>query len=197
MQIKQITHATGSYWNDAISLYCKVFPQWEREPIADIEQAINSGHSRCMVLHQDNQVLGMSLTELYPSFSFAMLGYLFIAPSHQGKGLGKLLCHNLFDFFQADIDLKWLFVEAESGPEVFYARLGFTALNIKYLSPHYNNDQSTPMALMYLAKPEQNSPSKYQVCDIVEHIFLQSYYLMPTDPRLEQQRQRILSKEYL
>jgi GNAT superfamily N-acetyltransferase len=195
MQTKQLTHAEGPLWQEAIALYCDIFPQWEREPIVDIEQAINNGQYRCILLCKDNRVLGMSLTELYSPLSFAMLGYLFIAPHHQGKGLGKLLCNELFNFFDANADLKWLLVEAESGPEDFYKQLGFTTLNVEYLSPHYDSMQSAPMALMYLASSKQNPPSKYQLADIVEQIFLQSYYLMPDDPRLEQQRNRILSKE--
>jgi len=195
MQTRQLTHAEGPLWQEAIALYCDIFPQWEREPIVDIEQAINNGQSRCILLCKDNRVLGMSLTELYSPLSFAMLGYLFIAPHHQGKGLGKLLCNELFNFFDANADLKWLLVEAESGPEDFYKQLGFTTLNVEYLSPHYDNMQSTPMALMYHASSKHPPPSKYQLADIIEQIFLQSYYLMPDDPRLEQQRNRILSKE--
>lgn len=195
MQTKQLTHAEGPLWQEAIALYCDIFPQWEREPIVDIEQAINNGQYRCILLCKDNRVIGMSLTELYSPLSFAMLGYLFIAPHHQGKGLGKLLCNELFNFFDANADLKWLLVEAESGPEEFYKQLGFTTLNVEYLSPHYDSMQSAPMALMYHASSKQNPPSKYQLADIVEQIFLQSYYLMPDDPRLEQQLNRILSKE--
>ncbi|MEI6858447.1 MAG: GNAT family N-acetyltransferase [Shewanella sp.] len=197
MQTKQLTHAVGPLWEKATSLYYEVFPQWEREPIAEIERAINSGQSRCILLYKNDQVLGMSLTELYPSLSFALLGYLFIAPSHQGQGLGKMLCNELFDFFDSHPDFKWLLVEAESEPEGFYEQLGFFRLNFEYLSPHYDDMQSTPMALMCYFKFEQNQLSEYQACDIVEHIFLQSYYLKPNDPRLKIQRQRILSKEAL
>ncbi|WOT05989.1 GNAT family N-acetyltransferase [Shewanella youngdeokensis] len=197
MLTKQITHAVGPLWEQAMSLYCDVFPQWEREPIAAIEQAVNSGESRCILLCKDEQVLGMSLTEIYPTLSFAMLGYLFIAPDYQGQGLGKRLCHELFDFFGAHYSLKWLLVEAESGPEAFYQKLGFTKFNVEYLSPHYDDADSSPMALMYRSKPNQGKPSAIELSNIVEHIFTQSYYLPLDDPRHAQQRQRILAKDVL
>lgn len=197
MQTKQLTRAEGPLWQEAVALYCEVFPKWEREPVSELELAVNSGQSRCVVLCQGSRVRGVSITEIYQPLSFAMLGYLFIAPSHQGQGLGQRLCHELFDFFDTHSDLKWLLVEAESGPEGFYKQLGFTTLNIEYLSPHYDDAQSTPMALMHHAKPLQPAPSKTQLWNIVEHIFEQSYYLKPDDPRLALQRQRILAKEDL
>lgn len=197
MQIKQLAQAKGLFWQQAIDLYCEVFPQWEREPVAEIAQAIDSGQSRCIILCNEDRVIGMSLTELYPRLSFALLGYLFIAPEHQGQGLGKRLCTELFDFFESRSDLKWLLVEAEAGPERFYENLGFHRLDVDYLSPHYDDMLSTPMALMLRTKPNHSQLSKQQLCDIVEHIFSESYYLTDDDPRLEQQRSLILTKEEL
>lgn len=195
MQIKQLTQASGPLWQQTIDLYCEVFPQWEREPVAEIAQAINNGQSRCMLLYHKDRVLGASLTELYPQLSFALLGYLFIAPKQQGQGFGKRLCSELFDFFDSNSDLKWLLVEAEAGPEAFYKKLGFHTLAFEYLSPHYDDMQSTPMALMLRKKHSQLS--KHQLCSIVEHIFLESYYLAADDLRLKQQRKQILTKEEL
>ena len=195
MYIKQLTHATGPLWEETVSLYYDIFPKWEREPVANLEKAINIGKSRCMILCKNNKVIGMSLTELYPPLSFAMLGYLFISTENRSQGLGKLLCKELFYFFETSSDFKWLLVEAEAGPEIFYKKLGFNKLFFEYLSPHYNDIKSTEMSLMYYSKTK--CCSKHQLCDIVEHIFLQSYYLSPNDPRLDQQRQKILYKEDL
>lgn len=198
MQIKQLTQASGSLWQSAMAIYCQVFPDWEREPIAELQQAIDSASSRCVVLCDDNQVYGVSITELYPQQGFALLGYLFIAPSHQGQGLGKLLCDELFQFIEQQTTLI-LLVEAESGPAKFYQKLGFNAFDIDYLSPHYDDMDSTPMALMYHASHHDPhhcpAPSPKQIWHMVEHIFINSYYLTPTDPRLKQQRSQILSKE--
>lgn len=192
MQTKQLTKTVGPLWESAMVLYCEIFPEWEREAIANIEAAVNSGSSRCILVHEGDKTIGMSLTEVYRSKHFAMLGYLFVSPSHQGQGLGKLLCQELFDFFNQNSDFKWLLVEAEAGPERFYKQLGFSTLGIKYLSPHYDDMQSTEMALMLYPKAEQSAPTKAQLWHIVNHIFSESYYLASDDPRLEQQRKYIL-----
>ncbi|MCL1137862.1 GNAT family N-acetyltransferase [Shewanella pneumatophori] len=195
MQIKQLTQASGALWQSAMAIYCQVFPDWEREPIAELQQAIDSASSRCIVLCDANQVYGVSITELYPQQGFALLGYLFIAPSHQGQGLGKLLCDELFQFIEQQTTRILLLVEAESGPAKFYQKLGFNAFDIDYLSPHYDDMGSAPMALMYHAPSHSSAPSPSQIWQMVEHIFINSYYLTPTDPRLKQQRSHILSKE--
>lgn len=192
MQTKQLTKTVGPLWESAMALYCKIFPEWERESIPSIEAAINSGNSRCIVVYEGDKTIGMSLTEVYLPYKFAMLAYLFIAPSHQGQGLGTLLCLELFDFFNQNADLNWLLVEAETKPEQFYNRLGFTTLEIKYQSPHYDDMHSTPMALMLYLKTGQSAPSKAQLWRLVNHIFCESYYLSSDDPRLEQQRKCIL-----
>lgn len=192
MQTKQLTKTVGPLWESAMMLYCEIFPEWEREAISSIEEAINSGNSRCILIHEGDKTLGMSLTEVYLPYNFAMLAYLFVDPIHQGQGLGKLLCQELFEFFNQCIDLKWLLVEAEAGPERFYKQLGFTTLDIEYLSPHYDDMHSTPMALMLHLKTVQSKPSKAELWDIVNHIFCESYYLVSDDPRLEAQRQYIL-----
>ncbi|WP_394129121.1 GNAT family N-acetyltransferase [Shewanella maritima] len=195
MQIQQLSHASGPLWQSAMAIYQDVFPQWERESEQDIAQAVNAGRSRAIVICQGDQVLGMSLTEMYPQLSFAMLGYLFIAPSHQGQGLGKRLCDELFDFFDPHPEFTWLLVEAESGPEQFYKRLGFTTFDFEYLSPHYDDEHATPMALMYHTKPNAALPNAEQLCQIVAHIFNHSYYLSMEDPRLKQQLETIRSKD--
>lgn len=195
MQIKQLTQASGSLWQSAMAIYCQVFPDWEREPIAELQQAIDSASSRCIVLCDDNQVYGVSITELYPQQGFALLGYLFIAPSHQGQGLGKQLCDELFQFIEQQTSAIFLLVEAEAGPAKFYQKLGFTPFDIDYLSPHYDDMDSTPMALMYHAPRHGSAPSPKQIWQMVEHIFINSYYLPPADPRLKQQRSQILPKE--
>ncbi|WP_028772301.1 GNAT family N-acetyltransferase [Shewanella waksmanii] len=197
MQIKQLHHAAGPLWDSAMSIYCEVFPQWEREPIEELKQAVDTGKSRCIVIHAGEQALGMSLTELYPQHRFAMLGYLFIAPAMQGQRLGKQLCDELFEFFDPSTEYSWLLVEAEAGPEKFYQKLGFSTFNIDYLSPHYDDQASTPMALMYHCKSQQALPTLQQLWQVVAHIFTSSYYLDSTDARFVEQRQRILSKDSL
>ncbi|WP_394200431.1 GNAT family N-acetyltransferase [Shewanella waksmanii] len=197
MQIKQLQQAAGPLWDSAMAIYCEVFPKWEREPIEALQLSVDNGHSRCVVVCDGDTTLGMSLTELYPQQQFAMLGYLFIAPCKQGSGLGKLLCDELFAFFDQQQDYQCLLVEAEAGPERFYKKLGFISFNIEYLSPHYDDNESTPMALMYHLKPKQSLPTKQQLWDIVSHIFTSSYYLKTDDPRLIKQRQRILSRDSL
>ena len=192
MQTKQLMKTSDPLWESAMVLYCETFPEWERESIVNIEAAVNSGSSRCILVHEGDKTIGMSLTEVYLPNKFAMLAYLFVSPSYQGLGLGKLLCQELFDFFNQSSDLKWLLVEAEAGPERFYQKLGFTTINIQYLSPHYDDQQSTPMALMLHLKIGQSAPTKTQLWHIVKHIFSESYYLAENDPRLEQQRQSIL-----
>ena len=192
MQTKQLTKTADPLWESAMVLYCETFPEWERESIVNIEAAVNSGSSRCILIYEGGKTIGMSLTEVYLPHKFAMLAYLFVSPGHQGLGLGKLLCQELFDFFDRSSVLKWLLVEAEAGPERFYKKLGFTTLSIQYLSPHYDDMQSTPMALMLHSKLGQSAPSKAQLWEIVKHIFSESYYLADNDPRLEQQRKCIL-----
>lgn len=197
MQIKQLKQAIGPLWQSAMSIYCQVFPDWEREPVEALQHAVDDASSRCVVLYEGDCVYAVSLTELYPQHEFALLGYLFIAPERQGQGLGKQLCNELFAFFQQQQDLTWLLVEAETGPEAFYHKLGFSRFNIDYLSPHYDDMGSTPMALMSLSKAPNSLPSPQQLWDLVEHIFVQSYYLSSTDPRLNHQRDNILNKEAL
>lgn len=194
MQIKQLTNTIGPLWESAMVLYCAIFPEWEREPISKLEAAVNSGNSRCILVHEGDQTIGMSLTEVYLPNKFAMLAYLFISPHYQGQGLGKLLCQELLDYFNQSIELTWLLVEAEKGPERFYQGLGFTTLDIKYLSPHYDDMQSTEMALMFHAKAGQSAPSTAQLWNIVNHIFCESYYLASDDPRLAQQRKCIIER---
>lgn len=192
MQTKQLTNTVGPLWESAMVLYCDIFPEWERESIASIEEAVNNGSSRCILIHEGNKAIGMSLTEVYLPKKFAMLAYLFISPCYQGQGLGKLLCQELFEFFDQCNNLKWLLVEAETGPERFYQHLGFTTLRLKYLSPHYDDRQSTEMALMLYLKAGESAPSQAQLWNIVNHIFCESYYLASDDPRLEQQRKYII-----
>ncbi|WP_108945723.1 GNAT family N-acetyltransferase [Shewanella halifaxensis] len=195
MQIKQLTQTDGPLWQNAMAIYFQVFPDWEREPITALKQAIDDKSSRCVVLCENNQVFGVSITELYPEQNFALLGYLFIAPSHQGRGLGKQLCDELFQFIEQQTKPGLLLVEAEPGPAEFYRKLGFSTFDIDYLSPHYDDMGSAPMALMYHLSNQQLPPSANQLWQMVEHIFINSYYLTSADPRLAQQRNNILSKE--
>lgn len=195
MQIIQLLQAQGDDWQQAQALYCDIFPPWEREAVADIEQAIKQGKTRCVIVRQNNTVIGVSLTELYPQHAFALLGYLFIDPKYQGQGLGQRLCRELFEFIQQHHSIEYLLVEAEAGPEAFYEKLGFQTFAIDYRSPHYDDDQETSMALMYQSQLNTKAPSWSRLCAIVEHIYTHSYYLNQDDPRRHRQVQRILSKE--
>lgn len=195
MHIKQLNHASGSLWQQAMEIYCNVFPQWERESEADLVNAVNSGKTRAIVICQEQRVLGMTLTELYPQHSFAMLGYLFIAPTHQGQGLGKLLCDEMFDTFDNLDGYDCLLVEAEAGPARFYQKLGFDTFDFDYWSPHYDDDQATQMALMYHVKQGQQPPSYDDISKMVHHIYCHSYYLSQQDPRLTKQLNIIQAKE--
>ncbi|NKF49849.1 GNAT family N-acetyltransferase [Shewanella sp. WXL01] len=197
MQILTLTQAQGPLWDQSMAIYCEVFPQWEREPIDEMAAAVNAGSSRCIVAVIDGKAVGMTLTELYPQMNFALLGYLFISPNHQGQGLGKQLCQELFDYFAKRDEYHWLLVEAEAGPEKFYQRLGFIRFNIEFLSPHYDDDQSTPMALMYHAESSLVKPTPEKLTKMVGHIFRQSYYLSDDDPRLIKQLAHIQAQDAL
>lgn len=197
MHIKQLKQANGPQWEQAMALYVATFPQWEREAITSIEDAVNSGSSRAVAICKGDDVVGLSLTELYSEQSFALLGYLFIDAAYQGMGFGQRLCDEVFTFFTKSQSLKWLLVEAEAGPEQFYRKLGFVRFDIEYVSPHYDDDQATPMALMSYPKNDQRSLDVQSLSEVVRHIYSKSYDLRPEDPRLKQQLENILSKDVL
>lgn len=197
MKIIELSQATGSLWQQAMTLYEAIFPEWEREPQASIAQAVNNKESRLVVITQQNQVVGVSITELYPKHHFALLGYLFIAPAWQRKGLGQQLCQEIFEFYQANNSYQWLLVEAEPEPKVFYQQIGFSTLPINYQSPHYNDNNSTEMALMVHGMQDQITLSKKQLLDIVNCLFLNSYQLSVDDPRFQHQIHSILIENNL
>lgn len=187
MKIIQLPQAQDALWHQAMALYQEIFPEWEREPVDSIAQAINNQESRLVVIVQDEQVIGVSITELYPEHHFALLGYLFIAPAWQRKGLGQKLCQEIFQFYQADNTYQWLLVEAEPEPEVFYHQIGFSTIPFYYQSPHYNDHESTAMALMFHHTQNRSAPNKSQLINIVNCLFIDSYQLSNDDPRLESQ----------
>ena len=197
MKIIELSQATGSLWHQAMTLYKATFPEWEREPQSSIAQAVNSKDSRLVVITKDNQVVGASITELYPEHHFALLGYLFIAPTWQRKGLGQQLCQDIFKFYQADSCYQWLLVEAEPEPKTFYQQIGFSSIPINYQSPHYNDNDSTAMALMIHNRQNQTALSKEELLDIVNCLFLNSYQLNSDDPRLQNQIDSILIENNL
>lgn len=171
-----------------MTLYERIFPKWEREPVASLENDINNGNYRCIALVDKHNVVGVTLTDVYPNAGYILLSYLMVSESFQGNQYGKQLTHEVREYFTSlDSNYRWMLIEAEEKVVRFYLKLGFKKLPIQYLSPHFDDEFSTPMHLLYLPKNDSDMPDKKELKKLITHIYTASYNLPMSDPRLEQQ----------
>jgi GNAT superfamily N-acetyltransferase len=192
LDLVQLEFAQGNQWQQAMALYRRSSPVWEREPEIDLAQRINNRDYRCMLLLDDDQVVGFSLMDLCAEQGYLLLSYIVVDEKYRGQGWGRHLVEELRSFFeQHEAYFKWLLLEAETGPTGFYSRLGFYRLNIDYQSPDVDSGQSTPMQLMVIGHGDEPVISRGKLAKIIRHVFVEGYHLAPSDRRLTAQLARL------
>jgi len=184
----------GRALDTAMALYERVFPAWEREPRASLEQRIASGRYHCLALSDAASIVGMSVTDCRPGLDCSVLTFLAVDPGYRGRGLGGRLLETVVRRFRADGPGQWLFVEAETAPARLYQRYGFRRLGMAYHVPHYGDDgRCRMMALMALPRHADATASVdgIVVAAMIRDAFIDGYGLEPGDPRLTRQLARI------
>ena len=191
MIIQQLTSCTDPNWSAVKALYEKSFPTWEREPCDAIEKNIEQNKSFCVVAFEGGELAGSYICDANQELRFLLLSYVFVDEKHRGKGIGAQLCTHLKQFLAMHQQrFDWLLLETEEHNIEFYRRLGYKKVDIDYLSPHFDSQDSTPMTLMLVGNSEHQLTQSMLV-GIITNIFLHGYGLTKHSERLNVQLKKI------
>lgn len=202
MNIYLLENCEHALWHKVIALYIKSFPEWEREAVADIETNIANGDSFCVVATDkgatdknatgDEQVVGAYICDVNSELKFLLLSYVFVDEKYRGQGIGSKLCDHLKQHQLAHAQVYcWLFLETEPHNKGFYLKLGYSQVDIDYLSPHFDSDESTPMSLMVSGTAPLAAITQAQMRAIITNFFTHGYGLSEDSERLRVQLDKV------
>ena len=173
-----------------LDLYHRSFPLSERRPDAAIEASLASLHYRPFTKIVDDKLAGFALLFAPAGETFALLEYLAVEPTMQGKGIGTELVRNAI----AAVPDRWVLfeVEAESIGELakrrqqFYRRCGCSRIQgLHYRLPLPNDPP--PMELMvHSAERLAGAIDRDRLIRSLRRIYMDVYGCQPDDPRLLQ-----------
>ena len=176
-------------WDAGMQIYRDSFDVWEREDEEHILEHIRSGIYKMFVYLQKGEVVGFYILDTNPELSYTLFSFLAIKESCRGRGLGTKLCLNAIEYFHNNLPSKWLLIEAQERQARLYAKLGFHRMNLEYLVPAFDSNESIEMSLMLIEKEQKLDKKKLSL--IIEDIFSRGYSLDKSDSRIEEQLKRV------
>ncbi|RYV01428.1 hypothetical protein SOPP22_13625 [Shewanella sp. OPT22] len=183
---ESIKPLTPSLWESFFTLYNNCFSVWEKENPDIIKEKGLSGHYRCRCLNADNEVIALSICELYYEHHFVLFSYLAVVHAHRSSGLSRKMSDEVSDFFSKNKkQFRWLFLECEDELIDYYVKLGFSRIAIDYRPPKFNSNETVSMNLLLYKTSE--TLNHHQLSEIIKKLFVDSYQLISTDKRIEQQ----------
>ena len=172
-------------WAEIVTIYRSSFKADLREPEPLLADRLEAGRYRLFTARKRSQINGFAILDVIPTPSYAVLSYLAVSENHRNSGIGASLCHHVVENFRKAAPANWLLVEAEKRQADFYRRQGFATFACPYDAPQFGDAGSIAMSLQGIAKSkETRSASRAELCDIIEHLFLDGYGLEKNDPRL-------------
>ena len=99
----------------------------------DLEHMIHAEHIQLLVAERNNELVGCGYARIEKAKHYlqhiqhAYLGFMYVAPSHRGKGINKLIMNALFEWSQSkNINEMRLDVYYENTPAIkAYEKAGF------------------------------------------------------------------------
>jgi len=192
LKIERVTRIESIHWPSCVEIYRESFPDWEREPEDLIIERIQQGQYLLFVgiekIETPENVVGFYILDLATEFNYVLFSFLVIAKNQRGKNYGTLMCKEAIRYFKKEINVDWLFIEAENQQAIFYEKLGFRTLNLDYKVPKFGEPGSVKMHLMAInAHKSINQISGTTLAHIITHIFLNAYHLNKNDHRIDDQ----------
>jgi N-acetylglutamate synthase-like GNAT family acetyltransferase len=170
-------------WNKAMQIYSASFPEWEKEPIAEIYEKIKEGKQIMYVLQEEDAPIAIVILDVSKEGNYVLFAYLAVRADKRLSGFGSGLCSEVVRIFREDKESKYLFVESEKDLYYFYEQAGFERVPINYLSPSFTDtEKSIPMGLFTL-KGEANNIPREELKRIIRDIYEKSYNLKNGDKR--------------
>lgn len=185
MKIKKLQDTKEIIWNQIVKIYEAAFPEWEREPLYQIEKRVLEQRYVVYIGLFQEQTVGFYILDQALGRDFVVFTFLAVTEQSRGQGIGSLLCQHAIKTFY-HLHKTWLIIEAEDKPALFYQKLGFKKIAIDYVIPKYD-DANEGIAMHLMAISEQKTIDNTMLSNIIINMFTEGYLLERNDPRLIQQ----------
>jgi hypothetical protein len=195
---EKLTEPGGRGFNALYEIYTSTISQSEQKPRHALEEMARSADYRLLTIGFGEEISGFSIFWLSPARNFALLEYMAVKESEQGKGIGsKLFASSVQTIWEGDGHLPVL-IEVDSAGETtpdfetclrrirFYQRVGCRRVEgLHYLMPSVGQGVPPPMDLFVFRKEQADYVSKTDLKRWLTTIYDRVYQCGGDDPRIE------------